>query len=140
MLAKQSVLKSILAISISIPALSFASPSLILNNNVNAPSTSLINGQCSDAILGPLGTTPACAKNHEIKGLTIGTACFGNLKNCTARIYSAPKCQGEYIADVVMDVNNGIKSITLNPNNPDFTLTGNKFNVTLSTSRPDLQC
>lgn len=101
------------AISISFFAHAALANDLVIQNNTNYYSSSVINGgMCSSNIPGGSGVTAPHSRN-VVKDFIMRTACFQNSSNCQADVYMTNNCTGQIIATVFYDVNNGIKSITV---------------------------
>jgi len=107
----------------------FAFAGLVLVNNTNLDSTSIINGGiCSSSLPGGVGVTKAHSTN-EISDTIIRIACLGHASDCTADVYMSGNCSGPKIATAVMDIKSGVKSVTMHSN--DYKITASGFHIQL---------
>jgi hypothetical protein len=125
---KKTMLAAGLAI-LSVPLLALANtPDLIIHNNTDLPSTSVINGSiCSNFLPGNVGITQPHSTNN-VPGVTVHSACWANRENCRAVIYMTPDCSGPVIGTVVISTTSGVKSIEVNGG---YSISGNGFEITL---------
>lgn len=105
---------------------------LIINNNTDYDSASVINhGICSDK-LGPVGVTHAREFNHVVPASVVRMACKFNMHQCQADVYISPNCaEGTKIATVMVDVDTGIIGRPVS-DDPRFDIDGSGFSFTLT--------
>jgi hypothetical protein len=128
MFVKKTIATTLFTLGLSLPL--FAHAELVIDNDTNQPSTSIINsGFCSTTILGDDGITPAKTKK-TIPDWQIDLACIGDTDNCRADVYMTNDCTGDVITSVIFSTSTGIKSVTTPING--YTITYSAFYVKLS--------
>ncbi|MES2217012.1 MAG: hypothetical protein V4501_01235 [Pseudomonadota bacterium] len=111
-----------------LPVLAMATATLVIHNNTDYPSTSIINGGiCSSFLPAGIGITEPHSTN-SVPGVTVHSACWANRENCSAVIYLTQDCSGASIGTVVLSTTSGVKSISATG---AYSITGNGFEVTL---------
>ena len=125
---KTNSLICFIILSVSIPAVSAASLTII--NNTNHDSTSILNnGACSD-ILGPSGISHAHNTNVVPEAI-LNKGCIFNKANCKAEVHMTNNCSGPAIATVTFDVKTGIKSVVPGNTSEGYAVSGNGFTASL---------
>ncbi|OGT56455.1 MAG: hypothetical protein A3F14_02585 [Gammaproteobacteria bacterium RIFCSPHIGHO2_12_FULL_43_28] len=98
-----------LAIGISsVSSLVSANP-LVLVNDTNFDSTSIINNGACSTIMGDTGITKAHTTN-TVSEMKIKLACLANATDCKADIYMTNNCTGPKVAAMYFDTKTGIKA------------------------------
>ena len=123
---KRTMLSSALGL-LALPALAMAD-NLVIHNNTDFPSTSIINdGVCSNFLPGGIGITQPHSTN-TVPSVTVHSACWADRENCRATIYITNDCSGPAIAKVVLSTKTGVKSIEMIGS---YSIIANGFDVTL---------
>jgi hypothetical protein len=123
---KYSMLSSALSLLV-LPTFALAD-NLVIHNNTDFPSTSIINdGVCSNFLPGGVGITQPHSTN-TVPSVTVHSACWADRENCHATIYITTDCTGPAIAKVVLSTKTGVKSIEMLSN---YSIVANGFEVTL---------
>jgi len=126
---KKTVISLILAGLSMVPFYAYAND-LIISNNTNFPSTSVINHGLCSTILKEAGVVKPHEQNHVVPGDKVKWACTIFPSNCQADVYLTDNCQGPLIASVTFDVNSGIKSTVIK--DAKYKVVGSGFNITLN--------
>jgi len=138
---KKTLVTLCLGFSLSMPTFVFAS-NLVIINNTNHDSTSILNdGPCS-TILGESGVTRA-HKTNNVSDALLKKACIASRPTrkgrpwiCKADVYMTNNCSGAMIGKATIDVNEGIQKIELSPSNPgNYVVTydpADRFTITIS--------
>lgn len=127
---KRTVLAAITSMVLAAPFAAQAA-NLVIVNNTDFDTTSIINNGACSTILGKVGVTHPHSTN-EVPGPTVRFACIANLHNCKADIYMTPNCKagGPSVATVYFDVDTGVKSISVIDTR--YAITGNGFTTSIS--------
>jgi len=130
----KTTLKGLIAIALSLPAISFAMEDfLTITNATKLDSTSKSNGLFCSTKLGNIGITRAGTTNYVQRRLVF-LACANNPTNCQTEVYLTTNCSGPSIATVIMDARNvpeavGLKSFTMHDSH--YNIEGAGFTIAI---------
>lgn len=128
---QKKYLASLLIIgTINLPLSTYAG-NLIVSNNTNQDSTSIINhGACSNTLPGGIGITHAHQTN-SVPETILKLACLTNTTNCQADVYMTSNCTGPAIGTVTLNVSTGITGVYNIPGS-GYVINGGGFNIQVS--------
>lgn len=128
---KKKMMTSFLMLGISsLPLITHATPSLVLDNETSQSSTAFIEGKCSKNL--PHGVTGPHEKN-TINGTIVELACIGHSDACHGDVYMTNHCGegGEHsIGSLVFSTSTGIPETTIVKDG--YSLYAKGFNVSIS--------
>ncbi len=127
---KKKIATSLILAGLSMVSFSAQANDLLISNNTDLPSTSVINHGLCSTILKDAGVVKPHEQNHIVPSDKVKWACTIFPSNCQADVYLTNNCQGPLIASVTFDVNSGIKGIVVHAAN--YKVIGSGFNITLN--------
>lgn len=104
---------------------------LIISNNTDFTSTSVINHGLCSSFLKEAGIVKAHEQNHHVPESKVKLACTIFQSNCVADVYLTDNCTGPVIATVTFDTSKGIVGEPL-MRDPNYKVTGAGFVITLN--------